>query len=187
MSKTRVWITITCFSFALASFSVAQSGRKPGLYDVTSQISMGGANAPQMPQMPQLPPGVTLPPGMQMPQMASPFAPHTTQICVSQAMVDKYGGPYSSPPNGNCKTTNIVMKPDGMTATIACTGQLTANGTVQATFVDENTTKTTVHMTGTMQMGPNGNQPVDMTMQVTSVYKGSDCGSVKPVTMPPSN
>ena len=62
---------------------------------------------------------------------------------------------------------------------------MNATGTVQTTFVDANTTKTTVHITGTMQMGQNS-QPVDMTMQSTSTYKGPDCGSVKPLAMPAS-
>jgi hypothetical protein len=34
-----------------------------------------------------------------------------------------------------------------------------------------------------MQMGPNA-MPVEYTMVATSVYKGADCGSVKPVPMP---
>jgi hypothetical protein len=70
-----------------------------------------------------------------------------------------------------------------MSATITCTGQMNATGTVEATYVDANTTKSTIHITGTMQMGGNSS-PVDMSMQSTSVYKGPDCGSVKPMTMP---
>src|SRR5208283_4960029 len=96
---------------------------KPGLWEVTTQMTIAG-----MPQMPQMPQGVQ-----------SPFAPHTSQICVTQAMVDKYGGPMSNPPRGDCQTTNVVMRPDGMTAEISCTGQMTAKGTVTATFTDSNT------------------------------------------------
>ena len=76
MSKTRVWIPLCCCVLAVAALAQAQSGRKPGLYEVTSQMSMGGAGAPQMPQMPQ---GTQLPPGMQMPQMAN--APHKRCRC----------------------------------------------------------------------------------------------------------
>ena len=72
-----------------------------------------------------------------------------------------------------------------MSATMVCTGQMNATGTVETTFVDANTTKTTVHITGTMQMGQNS-RPIDMTMQSTSTYKGADCGSVQPLAMPPS-
>jgi hypothetical protein len=173
---------LACCFLVLSTVAQGQAKQQPGLWEETVSMSMGGASAPQMPQ---LPPGVQLPPGMQMPQIASPYAPHTMQVCVTQAMIDKYGGPYSSPPKGNCTMTNVVMTPTGMTAKMVCTGQMNATGTVQATFVDANTTKTTMHLTGTMQAGQNS-MPVDMTMQSTSVYKGPDCGSVKPMAMPAS-
>ena len=158
-------------------------------------MNMGGMQMPQMPpnaQMPQniqLPPGVQLPPGMSMPQMpaggGSPFDPDTTQICVTQAMIDKFGGPVASPPshNSDCKMTGISIKPTGMTATMVCTGQLSATGTVEATFTSATTSTTNVHLKGTMQHGPNS-MPIDMSMQATSTYKGPDCGSVKPIVLP---
>jgi hypothetical protein len=193
MRKTRVWIAMGCCLFAATPFVSAQSGRKPGLWEVTSTMNMSGQQMPQMPpnvQMPQnmqLPPGVKLPPGMQMPSGGggSPFGSHTMQICVTQAMIDKYGGPSPSPPNHNsdCKPTDISVKSTGMTATLVCTGQMNGTGTVESTFTDANTTHTKVHMTGTMQMGQNS-RPIDMTVESTSVYKGPDCGSVKPFEMP---
>ncbi len=184
MSKTRVWIPLCCCVLTVAALSQAQSGRKPGLYEVTSQMSMGGAGAPQMPQMPQLPPGTQLPPGMQMPQ--SPYAPHTTQVCVTQEMIDKYGGPSPALHHGQCQITDISKEANGMTAKMTCTGQLNATGAVETTWTDANTSQTKVHITGTMQMGQNS-QPLDMTVQSTSVYKGPDCGDVKPPPMPASN
>jgi hypothetical protein len=183
MHKTRIWITMGCCLFALAIFAWAQSSRKPGLWEITTTISMAGM---QMPQMPQLPPGVTLPQGMTMPSQGSPFGgPTTVQVCLTQAMIDKYGGASPAPPNKNadCKVTDISIQSSGMTAKINCTGQMTATGTVEATFVDANTTKTKMHMTGAMQHGANS-MPVDMTMLSTSVYKGADCGSVKPLPLP---
>jgi hypothetical protein len=195
MRKTPACLISACCLVGVAAH--AQSKQKPGLWEVTSTMSMAGM--PQMPQgaqMPnvQLPPGVTLPPGVQMPQagaMSGGSAPgsfggaHTTQVCVTQAMIDKYGGPYSNPPRGDCKVTNISIKDSGMTANIACTGQMTGNGTVQTTFTDSNSSQTKVHITGTMQMGPNS-RPLDVTMQSNAVYKGADCGSVKPAVIPDS-
>jgi hypothetical protein len=183
MHKTRIWITMGCCLFAVALFAWAQSARKAGLWEITTTMSMGGM---QMPQMPQLPPGVTLPPGMKMPGQGSPMGgPTTVQVCVTQEMIDKYGGAAPAPPNRNadCKVTDVSIQSGGMTAKINCTGQMTATGTIESTFVDANTTKTKMHMTGTMQHGANS-MPVDMTMQSTSVYKGPDCGSVKPLPMP---
>jgi len=177
MHKTRTWITMGCCLFAVALFAWAQSGRKAGLWEITTTMTMGGQ------QMPQLPPGVTLPPGMKMPSSFGGGMP--IQVCVTQAMIDKYGGAAPSTPskNADCKVTDVSIQSSGMTAKINCTGQMTATGTVESTFVDANTTNTKMHITGTMQHGSNS-MPVDMTMQSTSVYKGADCGSVKPLPLP---
>jgi hypothetical protein len=40
-----------------------------------------------------------------------------------------------------------------------------------------------LHFTGTMQMGSRST-PVEWTTNSTSVYKGPDCGNVKPLAMP---
>jgi hypothetical protein len=206
MRTTRVCLTLSgflaCSCLFAAQAAHAQSPRKPGLYEVTSTMSMGGSSMPngaQMPQMPagqqmpqniQLPPGVQLPPGMQMPQMpqsgqmsgGNPMAaPHTIQICVTQAQIDKYGGPSPAPPHGECQISNISMKPNGMKATISCTGQMTATGTVETTYNADGSSKSTEHLTGTM--GASSHQ-MDVTIQSTSVYKGPDCGNVKPMQMP---
>jgi polyisoprenoid-binding protein YceI len=103
-------------------------------------------------------------------------------------MIDKFGGPNPAPanPHADCKVTNVVQKSNGMSANITCTGQMNATGTVESTYVDANTTKSAIQITGTMEMGGKSN-PVDMSMQSTSVYKGPDCGSVKPMTMPTGN
>ena len=115
--------------------------------------------------------------------MASPFAPHTSQVCVTQAMIDKYGGPNPNPPHGDCKLTDVVTKPTGMTAKITCTGQMNATGTVESSWTDANSTHQPSTLMGNMAMGQM-NHPMDMTMKADSTYKGPDCGSVKPMEMP---
>ncbi|MGB8029356.1 MAG: DUF3617 family protein [Terracidiphilus sp.] len=156
MSKTRIWMVVGCCLIALATS--AQGQRKAGLWEVTSQMSMSG-----MPNMPQM-------------------GSRTQQVCVTQAMIDKYGGPYSNPQNGQCQVTKVSLTPTGMSANLSCTGRTTMTGTVQTTFVDANTTKTTMQMNMTMGNG----QQMNMTMQSTATYKGADCGSVQPLAMPPS-
>jgi len=157
MNKTRFWLILGCCIIALAAQAQGQS-RKPGLWEVTMQMSMSGGPM-NMPQMP----------------------PRTSQVCVTQAMIDKYGGPYSNPQQGQCQLSDVSLTPAGMKANLTCSGQMTMSGTVQTTFVDENTTKTTVQMS--MQMGAN---TMNMTMASTAMYKGPDCGNVKPLAMPPS-
>jgi hypothetical protein len=157
MSKVRVW-TVCCFVLVLAGMANAQRG-KAGLWEITSSMTMSGGpmNVPQMP-------------------------PRTSQVCVSQAMVDKYGGPTTSPGRGNCQMTNVVVTATGMTANMSCSGQMNMTGTVQTTFVDANTTKSTIHMTMTTGNG----QTMTTTTESTSTYKGPDCGSVQPLPMPTS-
>jgi len=131
-----------------------------------------------------MPPGMQMPQSAQMPSAANPMGgPHTTQVCVTQAMIDKYGGPNPAPQRGNCQVTDVTLKPDGMKARISCSGQMDATGTVESTWKADGTTKSTAHLTGTMQMGTR-TQPIDVTTQSTSVYKGPDCGTVQPIQMP---
>jgi Protein of unknown function (DUF3617) len=157
MNKTQFGLILGCCIIALAAQAQGQ-GRKPGLWEVTSQVSMSGGPS-NMPQMP----------------------PRTSQVCVTQAMIDKYGGPYSNPPQSQCQITNMSMSATGMSANLTCSGRANMTGTVQTTFVDANTTKTTVQMS--MAMGPN---TMNMTMESTAIYKGPDCGSVQPLALPPS-
>jgi Protein of unknown function (DUF3617) len=171
MYKTRVLITLCCCLFAVALFAWAQATRKPGLWEMTSTMTW---------QKSPMPPGMTMPPGAH-----SPFGggPHTAQVCVTQAMIDKYGAPTPQSRNNQCQISNVVMKANGMTADWVCTGMMAGKGTVESSWTDTDHSTSKVHFAGTMQMGPNPT-PVEYTIEATSVYKGPDCGSVKPVEVP---
>ncbi len=157
MNKIRMGAVLGLCVIALAAQAQNQS-RRPGLWEVSSSMSMSS-----MPQMSQM--------------------SHTVQVCVTQAMIDKYGGPTGNPGPGNCKMTNVQRSATGMSANMTCSGRMSMTGKMQSTYVDANTTKTTVTMT---MAGGNG-QSMTMTTQSTSTYKGPDCGSVQPLPMPPSN
>ncbi len=156
MNKPLISTMLGCSLIAVAATAQAPIKQKPGLYDVTTQMDMGMAGMPPMP-------------------------PRTSQVCVTQAMIDKYGGGFGSAQSG-CQSTNVVTTSTGMTANVSCTGRLNMTGTVKTTYVDADTVKTTIQMSGTM---PNG-QAMNMTTQMTFAYKGADCGSVKPPPMAPS-
>lgn len=166
MHRTSNWIAFVCLALAVALFAVAQAGRKPGLWEVTSKMtwkqtpSPGGAGSPGG--------GAPMNP-----------VPHATQVCLTQAMIDKYGGPIPQTPD--CKVLNVNKTANGMTAEWACSGRLTGRGTIQSSWVDENRTTGKIHFVGSMQAGQSGSRPVEWTNDVTSVYKGPECGSIKPV------
>jgi hypothetical protein len=169
MRKTSALIAILCF-VALAALAWAQSSQKPGLWEVTSTMTW---------QKSPLPPGMTMPAGAH-----SPFGggAHTTQVCITQAMIDKYG---TTPPqsHGECQLSNVSKKANSMTGDWVCTGRMAGKGTVEASWTDPDHSTSKVHFVGSMQMGPNAT-PVEYTIEATSVFKGADCGSVKPVEMP---
>jgi hypothetical protein len=168
MQKTKLWTVLACTLSVATLVASAQSSRKPGLWEATTTMTF---------QQSPMPPGMQAPPG-------SPFsgAPRITQVCVTQAMIDKYGGPL--PQNrGQCQVSNVNITPTGMSAALTCTGQASGAGTVETTFTDANSVHSKVHFTGTLQMGPQS-RPIEWTSDTTSAYKGPECGSVQPITIP---
>ena len=164
MRKTTLWIVVSCCALAVAVLAIAQARQKPGLWEMTTRMTW---------QQSPFPAG--------MPNMASAMnAPHTVQVCVTKDMIDKYGGPLPQSRNNECQASNVKLGANGMTADWTCNGSMKGKGTVQSSWTDENHITTKVHFTGTMQMGPEG-KPVEWTNDTTSVYKGADCSSVKPV------
>lgn len=146
---------------ALGMLAWAQ-GRKAGLWEVTATMSW---------QQSPFPAG-----------MGPMSQPHTTQICVTQEQIDKFG---TAPPQtrGNCQVNDVVKRADGMSAELVCTGPMAGKGDIQASWNDDFHSRAKVHFLGAMEMGANS-KPIEWTVDSTSVFKGADCGSVKPMQMP---
>ncbi len=159
MRNIRVWITMGCCLLAVTIFAWAQANRKPGLWTVTTNMTWQHSPMPQ---------GMTMPGG----------GPHTTQVCLTQAMLDKYGAPMTQ--DKDCKITNVIMKASGMTADMVCTGMMNGKGNITATWTDGSHTNGKVHFAGSMQAGSSP-MPIEWTVESTSVFKSTDCGSVKPM------
>jgi len=171
MRTTRVWIQLGCCLFAMSSFTWAQAVRKAGLWELTTTMTF---------QQSPLPPGVTLPPGAK-----SPFGggTTTTPVCLTQAMIDKYGAPMPQTHNNGCQITNVVLKSTSMTANLVCSGKTSGTGTIESSWAEHDHAKGKIHFTGTIQAGPN-TRPIEWTAESASVFKGADCGDVKPLPMP---
>lgn len=164
MHKVRIWIAMSCCLLAVTLFAWAQSNRKPGLWEMTTSMTW---------QQSPMPAGMTMPGG----------GPHTTQVCLTQAMIDKFGAPMPQSRNGECQISNVVMHSTSMTADWVCTGMMAGKGSVESSWDDPDHAKGKVHFAGAMQMGPNST-PIEYTIETSSIYKGADCGSVKPLPMP---
>jgi Protein of unknown function (DUF3617) len=167
----RVWISMLGVAgLAAGSLASAQTGRQPGLWEITT--TMTWQHSP-------------FPAGMQMPpQAAAAFggAPHTSEVCLTQEMIDKYGAPMPQS-HDECQITNVSKTIDSMSADMVCSGHVTGKGTIESHWSMSGTATGKVHFTGSMQMGPNPT-PIEWTVESSSVFKGPDCGSVKPLPMP---
>ena len=163
MRRTRGWITLVCCLFAMTVFAPAQT-RKPGLWVLTSTTKWRQSPHPE---------------GMG----GSPAGggTHTTQFCVTQQYFDKYGAIL--PQISGCRVTNIVKKARGMTGEMVCTGKMSGKLSLESSWTDDEHSTGKVHFVGLMQVGPNS-KPVEWTTASSSIYKGADCGSAKPIPMP---
>jgi hypothetical protein len=151
--------------------SVWAQERKAGLWELTTSQTW---------QQSPLPPGM----GGAAPGAAgSPFAPstHTTRVCFTREQIDKYGAIV--PQSRGCQVTNIVKKANSMTADMVCTGSMSGKGTIESSWTDSEHAKGKVHFVGSMHIGPN-TMPVEWTTESSSVFKGADCGDVKPAPLP---
>ncbi|WP_263366628.1 DUF3617 domain-containing protein [Edaphobacter bradus] len=152
MLRTGLRITsLTLCLIAIAATAQAQT-RKPGLWEVTTTMTF------------------------QQPTGAG-GAPRTTQVCVTQEQLDKYGA--ITPQSAGCHFTNVVKNLTGTTADMVCSGKMDGKGALESSWADADHTTTKVHFTGTMPLGA-----VEWTSTSSYVYKSPDCGSVKPVDEP---
>lgn len=165
MHKKKIWIAMGCCLFATALLAWAQAKIKPGLYEMTTTITW---------QQSPLPPGMTM-----------PGEPVTAPVCVTQAMIDKYGAPVQQN-NKDCKISNIVIRPGGMSAEIACTGMLSAKGSIEMTWMDGSSSHTKTHMIGSMQMGSKAS-PVEFTGDSTFTSKAWTAAASNPCPCPRSS
>jgi len=155
MRRIEACFAVTCL-LGTALGANAQN-RKPGLYDLTVTTTT-----------------VSPPP-------SAPVAARTRQVCLTQEMIDKYGAIIPERMTHLCQLTNVVKKPGGMTADMVCSGHLTGKGTLEVTWTDSEHATGKLHFSGTMQPG---DEPikVEWSAVTDSVYKGPDCGDLKPAS-----
>ncbi len=134
---------------------------KAGLYEVTNRMTW---------QQSPFPEGMQAPPGS--------AGPHTAQTCVTKAQIEKYNGPKPEA-HGGCEISNIQKHDSGMSAVISCGAPMAGQGTIETTWTDSGHSKSKIHFTGSMHVGPD-TKTVEWTIDSESTYKSPDCGTVKP-------
>jgi hypothetical protein len=143
-------------SLLAATLAAGAQDRKPGLYDVTLTTT-------------------TVSPS------SSVYPPRTSQACLTQEMIDKYGAIVPQNLSRLCQLTNVVKKAGGMSADIACSGALIGKGTMEVNWTDGEHSKGNIHFSGTMHPGEKEIK-IEWNAATASVYKGPDCSTLKPAT-----
>jgi hypothetical protein len=167
MRDTLGWIILFC---CFCVISASAQTRKPGLWELTTNTTWQTSPFPGgMPNVPAAGPN-------------SPFGggTHTMMVCLTQEQIDRYGA--ITPSTRNCQISNVVKSSSHMSADWVCSGKMSGKGTLESSF-EGNRAKGKVHFVGSLQAGPNP-RPIEWTAESTSVFKGPDCGSVKPLPMP---
>ena len=152
---------LVCLLFSAAVVAWAQT-RQAGLWETTTMMSW---------QKSPMPNGA-LPPGTM-------GGSHTSEVCLTQAMIDKFGAPMPLA-RQDCTIVNVKKGEHEMTAELTCIGRMNGKGTIEASWEDPFHAKSKVHFTGTVENGPNS-RPIEWTSSSTSIYKRSNCGAVKPI------
>jgi hypothetical protein len=153
----RSVLLASLFAFAL---SASPQDRKPGLYELTLTTT-------------------TVSPS------ATTYPPRTSQVCLTQQLIDKYGAIVPENLTRACQLANVVKKPGGMTADLVCSGFIMGKGTLEVNWSDSEHAKGNLHFSGTIHPGDNEIK-IEWSAATSSVYKGPDCGALKPVPLPPA-
>ena len=171
MPKLRVFFILLLCLLAIVPFSGAQA-RKAGLWEMTSKTSI---------LQPGNRVGTTINNGSQEPSQSSEPAAGLA-VCLTQAQIDKYG--VVLPPSlRDCDISNVVQKPDGVSADLVCKGTYNGKGSIESTWTDDD------HATGKVRFvakSRDSSTPMSLawTQESTAVFKSPDCGNVKPRPMP---
>jgi hypothetical protein len=171
MLKKEVCISLTCCFFALGLAAQAQT-RKAGLWEVTANTRMQK-------------PGSQVGMFSQTDSGAATMS-NTTPLasCYTQEMIDNYGILF--PPSlRDCQLSNTVKKPSSINADLTCSGRSNGKGSTETVWSDPDHATSVIHFVVKQKQGPN-TISMGWTQEATAVFKSSDCGDVKPRTVPPA-
>ena len=166
----------------LFATSASAQNMKPGLWESNSKMGgnpeMEKAMAMMQQQMASMTPA-------QRKQMESVMGKQgiqfgsggvMTKMCITQAMIDQ--GQLERQQQGNCKTTISDKSSSGMKMNFSCTDPAS---TGQAVYTFQGDKGYTMNMKITTSAK---GVPSVTTMESTGKWLGSDCGEVKPITLP---
>ena len=171
MFKKELYIILSCCFIALSVAAQGQT-RKAGLWEVSAvtRIQKPGHGVGMFSQADG--------------NHASPGNSGGLPACYTQEMIDNYG--ILLPPSlRDCQLSNAVKKPMSFSADLKCTGRSNGSGSVSTTWTDEDHATSVIHFVDNQKKGSD-TISLAWTQEATAVFKSSDCGGVKPRTIPPA-
>jgi hypothetical protein len=176
MRKALLWIAFLCWLGAAIRFAHSETktavARKAGLWEVkaTTKIQQDTSQA------------VTS--GQTESSAPSNGDAQGVQTCYTQEMIDTYGILF--PPSlRDCQISNALRTANGITAEIACKGWSNGKGSLETTWSDDEHATSVIHFI-VMRKRDQTTLSMGWTQEATAVFKSSDCGGVKPRTVPPA-
>lgn len=160
---------------------------KPGLWEIRSTVQQGAGGKAQTDAMAQMRAQMAQLPPAQRKQMEAMLAQQGMSVddsglrmktCLTPDMVARFEAP--PPQQGDCKTTMAPRSGNTQRFTFQCS-QPPSRGDGVVTF-----TSPEAYSVRTQVTAGTGAQTQATTMDASGRWLGADCGSVKPLTVPPA-
>ena len=169
MSRSLISTLMGTALILTPGIAFAAHGRA-GLWTVTSTM--------ETPNMPAIPPQA-----MEMMKARGapmPGQPFTTQMCMTQEMVNADKPPATHNADVSCDTKVLSTTPSAMHAQVTCKGRVNGTGDMQMSWRGTDHYESTYSFQGTAE-----GRPQNMVQHATGDFVKADCGSVKPMMPPP--
>lgn len=166
----------------LGAASASAQTMKPGLWEVTTRMGgspeMDKTMAQMQKQLASMPPGQR----KQMEEMLGKQGVGleangmTAKVCITKEMIER--GEMQTQQQANCKTTITDKTSRSMKIRFTCTNP-PSSGEGVYTFQSDNAYTMNMKVTSAVKGAPKAT-----TIDSSGKWLGSDCGSIKPVTLP---
>jgi hypothetical protein len=161
MRKIFVGITLACCLIGIGAVQGKAQTRKAGLWELTTTQTFQRSPFPDA--------------------GSPPSTPHTTEVCLTQPQIEKYGAIVPHIPG--CRITNVMMKPGGMTGEMECNSHMNGKATLESSSSDGIHASGKIHFVGSLGTGADA-KPMEWTTHSSAIFKSADCGNVQPAPMP---
>ena len=179
-----LYLILTGCVLASGAVAAAAQTMKPGLWEMSSKMAGGSgemerAMAESQKHMDAMPPAQRKKMEEMMAKqgisMGKPGGGMSAKVCMTKEMIDRN---EMTRQEGNCKQTSAQKTGNTLKFTVVCTEPpSTSEGQVTYISPEAYTTKMTINST---RQG----KPQTMVMESSGKYLSTDCGTVKPITLP---